>query len=131
MSEEVKQDQQPEEKQPAAEQQQENQPAAEQKPAEQAPAAEEKAAPEVAQEQAAPAGEEKTEGSGAAAAGEKKLPPKVEIPKNCGACKKPIHKIRYYRNMQFFCNRKCWEKFKKAQEVAKKKAEAEAQEQAQ
>ena len=78
--------------------------------------------------------EEKAPESGSAATGEKKAPPKVEIPKNCGACKKPIRKIRYYRNMQFFCNRKCWEKFKKTQEVAKKKAEAEqqqAQEQAQ
>ncbi|MBU4305050.1 MAG: hypothetical protein KJ893_05445 [Candidatus Omnitrophica bacterium] len=52
-------------------------------------------------------------------------PPKVEIPKNCGACKKPIHRIRYYRNMRFFCNKKCWENFKKEQ--AQKKAEAENQ----
>ncbi len=41
-------------------------------------------------------------------------PQKVEIPKNCGACKKPIQKIRYYRNMQFFCNKRCWEAFKKS-----------------
>ena len=53
-------------------------------------------------------------------------PQKVEIPKNCGSCKKPIGKIRYYRNMQFFCNRKCWAKFKQKQAAAKQKEEAEA-----
>ncbi|MFH1460700.1 MAG: hypothetical protein ABIG64_10100 [Candidatus Omnitrophota bacterium] len=46
---------------------------------------------------------------------------KVEIPKNCGACKKPIQKIRYYKNMQFFCNKQCWKKFKKTEDEKKQK----------
>jgi len=53
-----------------------------------------------------------------------KLPPKVEIPKSCGSCKKPVAKMRYYRNMQFFCNTKCWKDFKK-KEAARKLKEAE------
>ncbi|MFH1093037.1 MAG: hypothetical protein V1739_02625 [Candidatus Omnitrophota bacterium] len=55
-----------------------------------------------------------------------KTPQRVEIPKNCGACKKPVAKMRYYRNMQFFCNKKCWKTFKdkevKDKEEAKQKA---------
>jgi len=55
-----------------------------------------------------------------------KTPPKVEIPKNCGACKKPIGKVRYYRNMQFFCNKKCWKKFKAKEAKKKEEAQQEA-----
>jgi hypothetical protein len=50
---------------------------------------------------------------------------KVEIPKSCGSCKKPVAKMRYYRNMQFFCNTKCWKNFKK-KETERKLKEAEA-----
>jgi len=65
----------------------------------------------------------------AAAPAEKgKSAAKVEIPKNCGACKKPIRKIRYYRNMQFFCNRKCWETFKTEAQKKQKEAEQKQQE---
>ena len=66
--------------------------------------------------------QEPTEG---AAQPKGKTPAKVEIAKNCGACKKPVRKLRYYRNMQFFCNRKCWEDFMKSAAKAKEK-EAEA-----
>ena len=55
-------------------------------------------------------------------------PPKPEIPKNCGACKKPIQKVRYYRNMLFFCNKKCWSKFKAAEEKKKQEEAAKTQE---
>ena len=78
----------------------------------------ETAAPEAAQPEAQAAEPKDTK------------PKKVEIPKNCGSCKKPIHKIRYYRNMQFFCNTKCWKTFKKAEEKRKKEeAEKQTQEQ--
>ncbi|MDD5728064.1 MAG: hypothetical protein PHV59_05835 [Victivallales bacterium] len=80
-------------------------------------------AKEVTPEQAAAPAE-------GAAAPKGKTPVKVEIPKNCGACKKPIHKVRYYRNMQFFCNRKCWETFKTEALKKQKEAEQKQQEQA-
>jgi hypothetical protein len=57
-----------------------------------------------------------------------KKPPKVEIPKSCGSCKKPVAKMRYYRNMQFFCNTKCWKDFKK-KEAQRKLKEAEGKKQ--
>ncbi|MBU1087886.1 MAG: hypothetical protein KKD05_10300 [Candidatus Omnitrophica bacterium] len=57
-----------------------------------------------------------------------KVPPKVAIPKSCGSCKKPVAKMRYYRNMQFFCNTKCWKDFKKKEEQRKLK-ETEAKKQ--
>ncbi|RKY36107.1 MAG: hypothetical protein DRP78_04430 [Candidatus Omnitrophota bacterium] len=61
----------------------------------------------------------------ASAAKVKQCPPKVEIPKNCAACKKAIGKIRYYRNMKFFCNKKCWKNFKKKEEEKKQAAAVE------
>ena len=60
-----------------------------------------------------------------------KLPPKVEIPKSCGSCKKPVTKMRYYRNMQFFCNTKCWKDFKKKEEQRKLKEAEDKQKQEQ
>ena len=53
-------------------------------------------------------------------------PSRVEISKNCAECKKPVKKIRYYRNMNFFCNKKCWLSFKKKTD-AKKDQQAEVQ----
>ncbi|MFH1061415.1 MAG: hypothetical protein V1747_00810 [Candidatus Omnitrophota bacterium] len=60
-----------------------------------------------------------------------KKPPKVEIPKSCGSCKKPVAKTRYYRNMQFFCNTKCWKDFKKKEAQIKLKAAEEKKQQEQ
>ncbi|MBU1044102.1 MAG: hypothetical protein KJ915_06855 [Candidatus Omnitrophica bacterium] len=60
-----------------------------------------------------------------------KLPPKVEISKSCGSCKKPVAKMRYYRNMQFFCNTKCWKDFKKKEEQRKLKEAEENKQQEQ
>jgi len=63
----------------------------------------------------------------AAPAEEKKKPAKVEIPMNCGSCKKPIHKkLRYYRNMKFFCNKKCWAKLNAEQKKVKEQPAAAA-----
>ncbi|MBI4844980.1 MAG: hypothetical protein HY810_00640 [Candidatus Omnitrophica bacterium] len=86
---------------------------------------------EVKQEQPEVKKTAQAQGSEAQTSGEKteKKSSKVEIPKNCGSCKKPIYKIRYYRNMQFFCNKKCWEKFKEAQEKKKKEEGSKQQEQ--
>lgn len=62
---------------------------------------------------------------GAKAETKDKKSAKVEISKSCGSCKKPVAKMRYYRNMQFFCNTKCWKIFKK-KETERKLKEAEA-----
>ncbi len=92
-----------------------------------APAAEVKEEAKV--EEAAPAAEVKEEAK--VEEPKDKKPPKVEIPKNCGSCKKPVAKMRYYRNMQFFCNTKCWKNFKKKDaERKEKEAEEKKQEQA-
>jgi len=71
--------------------------------------------------------QEKTQEPKAEAPAEQKAAVKVEIPKNCGSCNKPVRRIRFYRNMKFFCNKKCWEKFQKAQADEKKKKEAASQ----
>ena len=43
--------------------------------------------------------------------------PQVEKQTNCLACNKPIKKLkRYYRDGKFFCNKKCWQKYKQPKE---------------
>ncbi|MCM8813973.1 MAG: hypothetical protein NC924_08610 [Candidatus Omnitrophica bacterium] len=64
-------------------------------------------------------------GAGGAA---KSGPVKVEIPKQCGACNKPVKRVtRYYRNMKFFCNKSCWAKYQEKAAQEKKEAAEKAQ----
>ena len=83
---------------------------------------------EVKQEAAAEAPKEEAAAEAPKEEVKEKTFKKVEIPMNCGECKKPIAKIRYYRNMQFFCNQKCWNKFKAKQAGKKAEAQTEAAE---
>ena len=50
---------------------------------------------------------------------------KTEEKKNCAGCNKPFKKVqRYYRNGQYYCNRRCWnDKAKKEAAEAQSKAE--------
>ncbi len=66
---------------------------------------------------------EKTE----AKAGEKPGRQKIEKPKNCSQCNKPIRrKAWYYRNGKYFCGKGCWKiaMEKERGEKAQKAAEA-------
>lgn len=53
--------------------------------------------------------------------------PKKERPTNCAVCNKAFkHKLWYYKNSRYFCNKRCWEKFNA--EIKAKAAEAKAKE---
>jgi len=47
--------------------------------------------------------------------------PAPEKKSNCLACNKPIKKLkRYYRDGQFYCNKKCWRNYLKKSKEEKK-----------